>query len=89
MITDGIEGYLWDTNDPETSAQALIHILDNREVLDAMSAAARRKYLACFQVDLVAPRLYEFLSGSLPPSDRPKQPTGETDMTAERPASVQ
>ena len=73
IITNGIEGYLWDTNDPVASAQLLIGVLENTHLLDAMSAAAQRKYSSHFRAEQVAPRLYKFLLGSLPILDGPLQ----------------
>ena len=43
IISDGVEGYIVDVGDPQTIADRVLHILEDRERLTRMSAAALRR----------------------------------------------
>jgi glycosyltransferase involved in cell wall biosynthesis len=71
IITDGVEGYLWDTSNVEASAQLLINILDNDHLQRSMSAAARRRFESQFPFEQNASTLWNLLSNCVQKTDPP------------------
>jgi glycosyltransferase involved in cell wall biosynthesis len=71
IITDGVEGYLWDTSNVEASAQLLINILDNDYLQRSMSAAARRRFESQFPFEQNARTLWNLLSNCVQKTDPP------------------
>jgi O-antigen/teichoic acid export membrane protein/glycosyltransferase involved in cell wall biosynthesis len=61
IVTDGIDGYLWDLADVERSTSKLIGILDDGGLRLRMGAAGREKYNRRFRTECLAPQLYQFL----------------------------
>jgi PST family polysaccharide transporter len=61
IVTDGVDGYLWDLNDVEGSTTKLIGILDHDGLRLRMGAAGKDKYNCQFRTDRLAPQLYRFL----------------------------
>ena len=61
IVTDGVEGYLWDLMDIERSTTKLIDILDDDGLRLRMGTAGREKYNCRFRTDRLAPELYHFL----------------------------
>ncbi len=61
IVTDGVDGYLWDINDIDGSAAKLIRVLEDEDVRFRMGVAGRVKYNRQFRTDDLAPKLYRFL----------------------------
>jgi O-antigen/teichoic acid export membrane protein/glycosyltransferase involved in cell wall biosynthesis len=61
IVTDSVDGYLWDINDVDRSTTKLIGILDDESLRLRMGAAGREKYSCHFRTDHLAPKLHRFL----------------------------
>lgn len=61
LFDPGVEGLHFDLDDPEQGARTLVGLLEDEPARVAMGAAARRRYLARFDADAVAPVLHRFL----------------------------
>ncbi len=73
VVRDGKEGFVVPIRDPDAIADRLQQFLEDRELLRAMSAQARRRSLE-FSLDKYAQRLVEFiksLSGAIASIDSP------------------
>lgn len=69
LITDGVEGFLLADEQPEAYADALLRLLNNPELAQLLSAAARKRAEAQFDLDAVAQqyiRLFAELSNPRP-----------------------
>ena len=61
VFSDGVEGFYWRLNDPKQGASKLIEVLENRQLHQRLSRAARARFLQSFSTSTVAPRLEEFV----------------------------
>jgi glycosyltransferase involved in cell wall biosynthesis len=64
VVSDGVDGYLWNINDVDGSAAKLIGILEDESLRLRMGAAGQAKYNGEFRTDHVAPKLYRFLTSA-------------------------
>jgi len=63
LLRDGREGRLWDLEDPDAAAGALVELFADAALERRMGAAARHRYLTCYAPDAVTPRLRRALLG--------------------------
>jgi len=63
VFEDGVEGRYWDINDVEASAQLLIEVLSDQQMLQAMSHRALKTYSARFTSAAALPKWLDLLSG--------------------------
>lgn len=56
VFVDGIEGIAWPLDDSTACAQRLIDLLENGETWQAMSHAARQRYLTHFSPEVLGPK---------------------------------
>jgi glycosyltransferase involved in cell wall biosynthesis len=61
IFSDGVEGIHWRLNDPESSAEALIGLLEDDNRYRAARMASGKTFLERFSVVRTAPVLEEFL----------------------------
>ena len=61
ICRDGIEGRLFPLDDPRRVATLLLDFIGDEEQRSSAGAAALRRYESHFHVDVVGPRLYDFL----------------------------
>jgi glycosyltransferase involved in cell wall biosynthesis len=54
VFEDGVEGVYWNLDDPEVAARVVIKVLEDKNVYEQMSNAARRRYEKQFRTDVVA-----------------------------------
>ncbi|OFW15529.1 MAG: hypothetical protein A3F70_09770 [Acidobacteria bacterium RIFCSPLOWO2_12_FULL_67_14] len=64
LFDNDVQGLYWSLDDPEGAAHALIRLLEDRNVYDRMSKAARQRYVQRFAPDVVGPRLLRVVMGS-------------------------
>ncbi|WP_344948928.1 glycosyltransferase family 4 protein [Terrabacter ginsenosidimutans] len=64
LFDDPAEGRFWPLDDPAAAARILIGLLEDHEELARAGRAARRRYLAEYDADTVAPRLLSFLTAA-------------------------
>jgi len=62
IFEDGVEGRYWDINDVEASAQLLIEVLSDQQMLQAMSHRALKTYSARFTSAAALPQWLDLLS---------------------------
>jgi glycosyltransferase involved in cell wall biosynthesis len=60
-LTDGVEGWFWDLNDPTDGARKVIDLLETPGVRDRMADAARARFASEYETHRVAGRLAAFL----------------------------
>lgn len=63
LLRDGVEGRLWDLDDPDGAARALAELLGDAALERRFGAAARARYLTCYAPAVVAPQLRRALHG--------------------------
>jgi glycosyltransferase involved in cell wall biosynthesis len=63
IFEDGVEGRYWDINDVEASAQLLIEVLSDQQMLQAMSHRALKTHSARFTKAVALPKWLDLLSG--------------------------
>jgi glycosyltransferase involved in cell wall biosynthesis len=61
LFRDPEHGRFWPLDDPERGAQILIDLLESDQELERAGTAAREKFRAEYDADVVAPRLVSFL----------------------------
>lgn len=57
MISDGVEGLLVPPGDSKSLQKAILRLMDEAELRDAIGARGREKFDACFNVNVVLPRI--------------------------------
>lgn len=61
LFVDAAQGYFWDTNNVQTAAALLIHLLDTPDLRERLGVSAQARFEAQFSAGLVAARLHRFL----------------------------
>lgn len=62
IVRPGIDGYLWDQQDPESAADRLISVLDTPGVVARLGTAARQRFTDEFSDRVIGARLGNFLA---------------------------
>lgn len=70
LFDDGVEGRYWSLDDPGQAAATLIGLLDSEEDRLKAAACATERFRRDFDADLVAPRLYSFLTEATDQADQ-------------------
>lgn len=65
LLRDGREGRLWDLEDPDGAAGALVELFADATLERRLGAGARQRYLSCYAPEVVTPRLRRALLGPL------------------------
>ena len=65
VVLDGMQGFHWPLDDPETGARKLIAVLEDDATHARLAAAARRQFEARFSAETVGPQLADFLLGPM------------------------
>ena len=75
LADEGVEARFWTLEDPGEAAATLLDLLEDEDVRARLAAAARERFESSFDANVVAPRMWAFLTdGVLRPEDptRPK-----------------
>lgn len=64
QFTDGVEGFYWNSSDPESAAHRLVQLLEDDALYRRMARAARARYEAHYAPDVVAPDIWRAVLGS-------------------------
>jgi glycosyltransferase involved in cell wall biosynthesis len=60
-FSDGVEGFYWLLDNPSLGAQKLIELMEDSFAYAAMQAAAKKRFVTCFDQDTVGKELLNFL----------------------------
>ncbi len=63
LIDPGTQGCFWPLDDPDRSAQILVHVMNDEPKRHAMGLAAKRRFESQFSSAVAGPRLLQFLLG--------------------------
>ena len=63
VFSDGVEGLYWPLDDPRQGAKKIIDLLENRDLYERTSRAAKKRYDTCYESGMVAAQLADFLEG--------------------------
>lgn len=61
VFADGEQGFYWPLDDPQAGARKLIALLEDADTYARLARGARRKFETDYSLDLLAPRLRDFL----------------------------
>lgn len=61
IFDDGVEGFYWPLDDPETAAEILIRLIESQEIYHSVVQATRRRFYNQFHTDKVASQVVLFL----------------------------
>jgi len=61
IFSDGVEGFYWPLDEPETGAEILIQLMENRQLYLRQIEACKKRYSYHFQTDVVAQKHLHFL----------------------------
>jgi len=61
VFRDGIEGYYWNLDNPAESAAKMVQLLEDPTTRQRMSVAAKKRFAAEFDENVVGARLLPFL----------------------------
>lgn len=66
VFEDGIEGFEWPLDDATACAKKLIELLENEAAWQAMSRAARQRYLTHFSPEVLGPKWLDAITAERP-----------------------